>query len=113
MRLSRRPRTHISLRAAALDDRGARFLGLLEKHCRPIVRLPLTAISRQQVANVLGPVWLASGGNKGNGAKLKQLLTEVFAARLPDGAVNPAEWSRLRGLLPAVSREANTNLQKD
>jgi integrase len=57
--------------------------------------VPLTAVTRDQIADVLRPMW--RGPTTGAGMKLRGFLEHVFAAN--DIEPNPATWDRLQHVL--------------
>ena len=80
------------------DEWGARqrkhMAKLIELHAKAIEARALPAITVQDVATVLRPVW--TGPNHSQGGRLRSLIERTFRANLIEP--NPAEWDRLKEL---------------
>jgi integrase len=83
----------------------AQYSAAFAKHCGKLAGLPLTAISRDQVADVLRPFWRRP--TAGTGMKVRSLLEHVFAAN--DIEPNPATWSRLQHILSRETVATNNH----
>jgi integrase len=70
---------------------------LFKNHTGSLDPLPVGAITVEQVADVLRPLW--RGPAAGSGARLRQLMEHVFRAAGVKGEANPALWDSLRDLL--------------
>jgi len=70
---------------------------LLRLHASPLMRLRANKITREQVADVLRPIWLGSSNSKG--IKVRALLERILNSA--DNERNPATLKRLESLLPA------------
>jgi integrase len=69
---------------------------LLRLYAGPLMRRPVNRITRQEVANVLRPIWMGSTNSKG--VKLRALIERILDAA--DSERNPATLKRLQSLLP-------------
>jgi integrase len=67
---------------------------MIELHAKAIEARALPAITVQDVATVLRPVW--TGPNHSQGGRLRSLIERTFRANLIEP--NPAEWDRLKEL---------------
>jgi integrase len=88
-------RTYVSQHASEWKDRGAQHWAAITNHCGPLADVPLTVVTRDQIADVLRPMW--RGPTTGAGMKLRGFLEHVFAAN--DIEPNPATWDRLQHVL--------------
>jgi integrase len=89
-------RTYVSQHASEWKDRGAQYWAAVTNHCGPLADKLLPAITRDDVAAVLRPIW--RGPTTGAGMKLRGFLEHVFAAN--DIEPNVATWERLQHVLP-------------
>ena len=89
-------RTYVSQHASEWKDRGAQYWALVTNHGGPLADKLLPAITRDDVAAVLRPIW--RGPTTGAGMKLRGFLDHVFAAN--DIEPNVATWDRLQHVLP-------------
>jgi integrase len=85
---------HTEIGAAQLTRNRA----LLRLYAGPLMRRPVNRITRQEVANVLRPIWLGSTNSKG--VKLRALIERILNET--DDERNPATWARVSGLLPTT-----------
>jgi integrase len=69
---------------------------LLRLYAGPLMRRPVNRITRQEVANVLRPIWMGSTNSKS--VKLRALIERILDAA--DSERNPATLKRLQSLLP-------------
>jgi integrase len=83
---------HTEIGAAQLTRNRA----LLRLYARPLMRRPVNRITRQEVADVLRPIW--PGSSNGKGMKLRALIERILDAA--DSERNPATLKRLQSLLP-------------
>jgi integrase len=68
----------------------ARFKTLLRLYAKPIESRPVTAITDDEVADVLRLIWTGTGSNKGS--KLRSLIEQVLASQKVRD--NPATWAK-------------------
>ena len=83
--------------AAQLDRNRA----LLRLYAGPLMKRAVNRITRQEVADVLRPIWLGSSNSKG--VKLRALIERILNAA--DNDRNPATWGRLESLLPVRTKK--------
>jgi integrase len=88
-------------------DQLIRNRALLRLHAAPLMRRPVNRITRQEVADVLRPIWTGSSNSKG--VKLRALIERILNAA--DNDRNPASWGRLESLLPARSKKARKSVK--
>jgi integrase len=88
-------RTYVTQHAGEWKERGAGHWANVTNHCGSLADKLLSAITRDDVAAVLRPIW--RGPTTGAGMKLRGFLEHVFAAN--DVEPNPAVWSRLQHVL--------------
>ena len=88
---------HTEIGASQLDRNRA----LLRLHAAPLMKRPVNRITRQEVADVLRPIWRGTSNSKG--MKLRALIERILNAA--DNDRNPATWGRLESLLPARSKK--------
>jgi integrase len=74
---------------------------LLRLYAGPLMRRPVNRITRQEIADVLRPIWL--GSTNGKGVKLRALIERILDAA--DNERNPATLKRLKSLLPGRSKK--------
>jgi integrase len=79
---------------------------LLRLHAGPLMKRPVNRITRQEVANVLRPIWLGSSNSKG--VKLRALIERILDSA--DNERNPATWGRLQSLLPARPKKLKRSM---
>src|ERR1035441_9855 len=77
-------------------DQLTRNRALLRLYAEPLMRRPVNRITRQEVADILRPIWLGSSNSKG--VKLRALIERILNSA--DNERNPATWARLQSLLP-------------
>jgi integrase len=80
---------------------------LLRLYAGPLMRRPVNRITRQEVANVLRPIWLGSSNSKG--VKLRALIERILNSA--DNERNPATWARLESLLPARAKKIKKSVK--
>jgi integrase len=88
-------------------DQLTRNRALLRLHAGPLMKRPVNRITRQEVANVLRPIWLGSTNSRG--VKLRALIERILNAA--DNDRNPATWGRLQSLLPARSKKIKKSVK--
>jgi integrase len=88
--------------AAQLDRNRA----LLRLYAGPLMKRAVNRITRQEVADVLRPIWLGSSNSKG--VKLRALIERILNAA--DNDRNPATWGRLESLLPARTKKTKRSV---
>jgi integrase len=69
---------------------------LLRLYAGPLMKRPVNRITREEVAEVLRPIWPGSSNSKG--MKLRALIERILDAA--DSERNPATLKRLQSLLP-------------
>jgi integrase len=79
---------------------------LLRLYAGPLMKRRVNRITRQEVADVLRPIWLGSSNSKG--VKLRALMERILDTA--DDERNPATLRRLRNLLPAKSKKAKKSV---
>jgi integrase len=87
-------------------DQLTRNRALLRLYAGPLMRRPVNRITRQEVADVLRPIWLGSSNSKGT--KLRALIERILNSA--DNERNPATWARLQSLLPARSKKTRKSV---
>jgi integrase len=80
---------------------------LLRLYAGPLMKRPVNRITRQEVADVLRPIWLGSSNSKG--VKLRALIERILNSA--DNERNPATWARLQSLLPARSKKTRKSVK--
>lgn len=80
---------------------------LLRLYAEPLKRRPVNRITRQEVADVLRPIWLGSSNSKG--VKLRALIERILNSA--DNERNPATWARLQSLLPARAKKIKKSVK--
>jgi hypothetical protein len=88
-------------------DQLTRNRALLRLHAGPLMKRPVNWIKRQEVADVLRPIWLGSTNSRG--VKLRALIERILNAA--DNDRNPATWDRLQSLLPARSKKIKKSVK--
>jgi len=88
-------------------DQLTRNRALLRLHAGPLMKRPVNRITRQEVADILRPIWLGSTNSKG--VKLRALIERILNAA--DNDRNPATWGRLQSLLPARSKKIKKSVK--
>jgi integrase len=88
-------------------DQRIRNRALLRLHAGPLMKRPVNRITRQEVADVLRPIWLGSTNSRG--VKLRALIERILNAA--DNDRNPAAWGRLESLLPARSKRTRKSVK--
>jgi integrase len=83
---------HTEIGAAQLTRNRA----LLRLYAGPLMKRPVNRVTREEVANVLRPIW--PGSSNGKGMKLRALIERILDAA--DSERNPATLKRLQSLLP-------------
>jgi integrase len=83
-------------------DQLIRNRALLRLHAAALTKRPVNRITRQEIADVLRPIWTGSSNSKG--VKLRALIERILNAA--DNDRNPASWRRLESLLPKRSKKA-------
>ena len=71
------------------------------------MRRPVNRITKQEVADILRPIWLGSSNSRGN--KLRALIERILDSA--DNEPNPATWKRLKSLLPARSKKTRKSVK--
>lgn len=84
-----------------------RSRALLRLYAGPLMKRSVNRITRQEVADVLRPIWL--GSSNGKGMKLRALIERVLNSA--DNERNPATWARLQSLLPARSKKTRKSVK--
>jgi integrase len=82
-----------------------RYTRLIEKRCAPIADMPVTAITPQDIADMLRPFW--TGPAKKPGSLVRSFCERILGAAtimIPDYS-NPAAWAKQKHLLSTASRE--------
>src|SRR6266403_4834801 len=87
-------------------DQLIRNRALLRLHAGPLMKRPVNRITRQEVADVLRPIWRGSTNSKG--VKLRALIERILNAA--DNDRNPAAWGRLESLLPARAKKTRRSV---
>jgi integrase len=87
-------------------DQLTRNRALLRLHAGPLMRRPVNRITRQEVADVLRPIWLGSSNSKG--VKLRALIERILDAA--DSERNPATLKRLQSLLPKPRKKTRKSV---
>jgi integrase len=85
----------------------ARNRALLRLHAQPLMRRPANRITRDEVADVLRPIWL--GSSNARGVKLRALIERILDSA--DNERNPATWRRLASLLPARNKKTKRSVR--
>ena len=80
---------------------------LLRLHAGPLMKRPVNRITRQEVADVLRPIWLGSSNSRG--VKLRALIERILNSA--DNERNPATWARLQSLLPVRSKKTRKSVK--
>jgi integrase len=80
---------------------------LLRLYAGPLMRRPVNRITKQEVADILRPIWLGSSNSRGN--KLRALIERILDSA--DNERNPATWKRLKSLLPARSKKIRKSVK--
>jgi integrase len=88
-------------------DQLTRNRALLRLHAAPLMKRPVNRITRQEVADILRPIWTGSTNSKG--VKLRALIERILNAA--DNDRNPAAWGRLESLLPARSKKTRKSVK--
>jgi integrase len=88
--------------AAQLDRNRA----LLRLYAGPLMKRAVNRITRQEVAEVLRPIWLGSSNSKG--VKLRAMIERILNAA--DNDRNPATWGRLESLLPVRTKKTKRSV---
>jgi integrase len=88
-------------------DQLTRNHALLRLHAGPLMKRPVNRITRQEVADVLRPIWMGSTNSKG--VKLRALIERILNSA--DNERNPATWARLESLLPARSKKTRKSVK--
>jgi len=88
-------------------DQLIRNRALLRLHAGPLMKRPVNRITRQEVADVLRPIWRGSTNSKG--VKLRALIERILNSA--DNERNPATWARLESLLPARSKRTRKSVK--
>jgi integrase len=74
---------------------------LLRLYAGPLMKRAVNRITRQEIADVLRPIW--SGSSNSKGMKLRALIERILNAA--DNDRNPATWARLESLLPGRAKK--------
>lgn len=99
---------YLTNHAAECSERqGVAIERLFKNHTGPLDGLPVGAITVNQVADVLRPLW--RGPAAGSGARLRQLMEHVLRAAGVKGEANPALWDNLRDLLSKKTVKAKAH----
>ena len=93
---------HTEIGASQLDRNRA----LLRLHAAPLMKRPVNRITRQEIADVLRPIWRGTSNSKG--MKLRALIERILNAA--DNDRNPAAWGRLESLLPARAKKTRRSV---
>jgi integrase len=93
---------HTEIGTSQLDRNRA----LLRLHAAPLMKRPVNRITRQEVADVLRPIWWGTSNSKG--IKLRALIERILNAA--DNDRNPAAWGRLESLLPARAKKTRRSV---
>jgi integrase len=93
---------HTEIGTSQLDRNRA----LLRLHAAPLMKRPVNRITRQEVADVLRPIWRGTSNSKG--IKLRALIERILNAA--DNDRNPAAWGRLESLLPARAKKTRRSV---
>jgi integrase len=80
---------------------------LLRLYAGPLMKRPVNRITRQEVADILRPIWLGSSNSKG--VKLRALIERILNSA--DNERNPATWARLQSLLPVRSKKTRKSVK--
>jgi integrase len=88
-------------------DQLTRNRALLRLYAGPLMKRPVNRITRQEVADVLRPIWLGSTNSRG--VKLRALIERILNSA--DNERNPATWGRLQSLLPARSKKTRKSVK--
>jgi integrase len=87
-------------------DQITRNRALLRLHAAPLMKRSVNRVTRQEVADVLRPIW--SGSSNSKGMKLRALIERILDSA--DNDRNPATWGRLESLLPARAKKTKRSM---
>ena len=77
-----------------------RYQRAIDKHCAPLLELPVNTITVAGAADALRPIW--RGPSSGEGSRLRHILEKIIrAAGIHER--NPASWDFLEGVLSRKS----------
>jgi integrase len=79
---------------------------LLRLYAGPLMKRPVNRITREEVAEVLRPIW--PGSTNGKGMKLRALIERILDAA--DSERNPATLKRLQSLLPKPHKKTRKSV---
>jgi integrase len=88
-------------------DQLTRNRALLRLYAGPLMKRPVNRITRQEVADILRPIWLGSSNSKG--VKLRALIERILNSA--DNERNPATWGRLQSLLPTRFKKTRKSVK--